>query len=98
MKPETKYPETLTEDELFCTKWEVFETFGTDTMNSFDEDLRIAAAYAKKHGCQIYTEVDGDDGSYVYLRGSHLVNRTGVFEAVRLADGASVAVGAKMQR
>lgn len=90
MKTENKYPEELTHGELTGTRWDVCELFGTDTMNSFDKDLRIAVKYAKKNGCQVYTEVDGDDGSYMYLRGCHLVNRTGVFAAVRLSDGVPI--------
>jgi len=64
-----KYPEELSmrESEEFD-----FKLFDKD---SFKEDYNNAVKYAKKHGGQVYTMVDGDNGNTVYLRGLHYVNR-----------------------
>lgn len=83
------YPEELTIDEFDDMPWELCAMFGTDPCNSVDDDLRQAALYAGRHHCRIYTQVDGPDGLRVYLDGPHVVNRTGVFAAVRLPGTAT---------
>lgn len=54
--------------------------------------LDRARDYMARSGGQIYTQVEGENGRPVYLKGIHAVNRTGVYavrmpeEAVRQSD------------
>lgn len=41
--------------------------------------LKKAISRALDRSTQIYTQVDGEDGKPIYLRGIHTVNRTGVY-------------------
>jgi len=68
------YPEVLTLDEA-----DEFENFKTFTNEGPYNNLRAAVEFAKKVSGIVYTQVDGDDGSVLYGRGFHLVNRTGVY-------------------
>jgi hypothetical protein len=71
------YPEEMT--VTHADRFPVFKSF---------EDLSKALAYEKKHGGKLYTQIDiegkAEDGNdIVYLRGSHLVNRTGLWIVVK---------------
>jgi len=47
------------------------------------EDLTKALVYLKRHGGQLYTQVDAD-GDRAYLRGRHVVNRTGRWIVIKM--------------
>ena len=66
------YPETLTPDE--ADEFENFKTFTDEADNQ-----QAAIEFAKRVFGIVYTQVDGGDGSVLYDRGFHLVNRTGVY-------------------
>ena len=66
------YPEVLALDE--ADEFENFETFTEE-----EDNLKAAIEFAKKVRGIVYTQVDGDDGSVLYDRGFHVVNRTGVY-------------------
>lgn len=60
-----------------------------DRFDTFEGDLALALArrLMKFEGGEIYTQVDGEDGKPVYLRGVHAVNRTGVYGVRILGKG-----------
>jgi len=53
-----------------------------EKFKGFDDEMK-AVRYSKKHGGQMYTQVDteGRDGT-AYMRGHHIVNRTGYYVVV----------------
>jgi hypothetical protein len=78
------YPDELTLDEfddMFYTGKAKARQFGLDKEASIEE----VRQYAQKTGGQIYTQVDGDDDR-MYSKGLRFVNRTGLYEVVKL-DG-----------
>ncbi len=78
------YPDELTLDEfdeMFYTGKAKARQFSLEKEASIEEVVQ----YAKKTGGQIYTQVDGDQDR-MYSKGLHFVNRTGIYEVVKL-DG-----------
>jgi len=67
-----KYPEELTEKES-----ERYEFNPFNDSNSYDQDYKDAVSYAKAHGGEVYTMVDGENNKTFYLKGFHFVNRFG---------------------
>lgn len=61
-------------------EWQDYETFDNlDTANQFADALKNSLS---EYETQIYTQVDVEgegENSYAYLKGLHLVNRTGVY-------------------
>lgn len=78
-----KYPEELSLDEFDSMKWDEEKQFGLDDNrhNSLIQD--DVEEYAEKTGGQIYTQVE-EEGYIYYQRGLQWVNRTGIWEVVRL--------------
>lgn len=82
MKPSKQYPDELTLDEfdeMFYTGRAKTRQFGLEQEANVQEVLK----YANKIGGQIYTQVDGDQDR-IYSKGLRFVNRTGVYEVVKL--------------
>lgn len=79
-----KYPEELTFDEFDSIKWDLELQFGLDDDDvSADQIVRQVKEFAQKIDGQIYTQVDGET-ERVYSRGLRFVNRTGLYEVVKL--------------
>ena len=76
-----KYPDELTLDEFDDMLWTGEKQFGLEKDANIDEIKK----YAKKIDGQIYTQVDGEEDR-VYSKGLRFVNRTGIYEVVKL-DG-----------
>ncbi|SMH71300.1 hypothetical protein [Candidatus Nitrosotalea okcheonensis] len=76
-----KYPDEMTLDEFDEMPWIKSKQFGLDRQASIEEIKK----YAEKISGQIYTQVDGDQDR-MYSKGLRFVNRTGIYEVVRL-DG-----------
>ena len=66
---ENEYPEELSIEEV--DNLEDFEYYGL-------KDLEQALRWSKKLGGMLYTQVDSGMDR-VYLKGNHLVNRTGIY-------------------
>lgn len=76
------YPDELSLeefDEMFYTGKAKAKQFGLDR----EADVREVLKYAEKTGSQIYTQVDGDQ-ERMYSKGLRFVNRTGIYEVVKL--------------
>ncbi|MDE1813817.1 MAG: hypothetical protein KGH87_01100 [Thaumarchaeota archaeon] len=76
-----QYPDELTLDEFDDMPWIKNKQFGLD----WQANIKEMKKYAEKIGGQIYTQVDGDNGK-MYSKGLRFVNRTGIYEVVKL-DG-----------
>ena len=76
-----KYPDELTLDEFDDLPWIESKQFGLDRQANIEEIKK----YAEKTSGQIYTQVEGDQDR-VYSKGLRFVNRTGIYEVVKL-DG-----------
>ncbi|MDH2906548.1 MAG: hypothetical protein PXX83_00425 [Candidatus Nitrosotalea sp.] len=76
-----QYPDELTLDEFDDMPWIKNKQFGLDRQANIEEIKK----YAEKISGQIYTQVDGDSGR-MYSKGLRFVNRTGIYEVVKL-DG-----------
>lgn len=84
MEPPKPYPDELSLDEfdeMFYTGKAKAKQFGLEK----EADVQEVVQYAKKIGGQIYTQVDGDEDR-MYSKGLRFVNRTGIYEVVKL-DG-----------
>ena len=71
---------SIEEDENFPEELSLGEMDELDS-EVFD-DLDKAIEYAREHGGQVYTQVDGEEDR-MYTRGVHVVNRTGIHAVVR---------------
>jgi hypothetical protein len=78
-----EYPEELTFDEFDSIKWDSAKQFGYDDDRSTGLIAQEVKEYAEKTGGQIYSQVDAES-EVVYARGLRFVNRTGLYEVVRL--------------
>jgi hypothetical protein len=76
-----EYPDELTMDEFDDMPWIKTKQFGLDGQANIEEIKK----YAEKISGQIYTQVDGDQDR-IYSKGLRFVNRTGIYEVVKL-DG-----------
>ena len=77
-----QYPDELTLDEfdeMFYTGKAKVRQFGLDK----EADVQDVLKYARKIDGQIYTQVDGDKDR-MYSKGLRFVNRTGLYEVVKL--------------
>lgn len=65
------------EEELTLEQVDALE----DRFDIWSGDIALAFArhQARVEGGEIYTQVDGEDGRPMYLKGVHIVNRTGVY-------------------
>jgi hypothetical protein len=84
MVPSKPYPDELTLDEfddMFYTGKAKARQFGLEK----EANVQEVVQYAKEIGGQIYTQVDGDQDR-MYSKGLRFVNRTGLYEVVKL-DG-----------
>lgn len=75
------YPDELTFDEFDDMLWTREKQFGLEEQANIEEIKK----YAEKISGQIYTQVDGDQDR-MYSKGLRFVNRTGIYEVVKL-DG-----------
>ena len=79
-----EFPAVLTTEEFDFFGFDFEKQFGLndDRHNSFiSADV---SKYAKENSCQIYSQVDPDEGpDCVYARGLRFVNRVGIYWAVR---------------
>ena len=75
------YPDELTFDEFDDMPWIKSKQFGLEVEANIEEIKK----YAEKINGQIYTQVDGDQDR-MYSKGLRFVNRTGIYEVVKL-DG-----------
>jgi hypothetical protein len=64
---------------LFEREGGTFVTSADAGVPELVDDLDWAKEFAASNGGQVYTQVDADNDRVVYLRGVHLVNRTGVY-------------------
>ena len=80
-----KYPEEITPEEFDSTKWDFAKQFGLDDDRPTNQIVQQVKEFAQKTGGQIYTQVDGETDR-VYSRGLRFVNRTGLYEIVKLED------------
>ena len=78
-----EYPEELTFEEFDSIKWYSAKQFGLDDDRSTEQIVQQVKEFAEKTGGQIYTQVDGETDR-VYARGLRFVNRTGLYEVVKL--------------
>ncbi len=78
-----EYPEELTPEEFDSTKWDFAKQFGLDDDRPTNQIVQQVKEFAQKTSGQIYTQVDGDTDR-VYSRGLRFVNRTGLYEIVKL--------------
>ncbi len=85
-KPEIfdKYPEELTFDQFDDIGWDFEQQFGLDDPRANSPIVREAFDLIKKHNGELvlYTQVDGEEDR-VYVRGHHVVNRTGIWWVVK---------------
>ncbi len=83
------YRETLNMDQFDDMPWIESKQFGVDDKwedESIADTAKAVQKYADKINGIVYTQIDNEDepGHISYERGMHLVNRTGVFEVVKL--------------
>ena len=89
-KPITEYPEELSFPAFDMMPWDSTKQFGVDDEYADMPIHEVAEAvkkFATENGYQIYTQVDADNHDCeMYSRGLRFVNRTGIYEAVLIAD------------
>lgn len=78
-----EYPEELTFDEFDDMPWDSAKQFGLNDNRELSEIVKDVLAFAEKTKGQIYTQVDGDEDR-IYSRGMQFVNRTGLWEVVKI--------------
>src|SRR3990167_338088 len=83
---QNEYPDELTLDEFDDLGFARTKQFGLDDDRPNNEILKDVLDYQNKHGGIIYTQVDGDNGDRIYVKGTQTVNRTGLWEVVDWKD------------
>jgi len=80
-----KYPDELTFDEFDAIRWDIEKQFGLedDSSNNVIEQKAVKFIKLHQHTLVLYTQVDGDSGDRIYAKGHHIVNRTGIWWAVK---------------